>query len=642
LKSKGRLTAEWIQTLKGSISLVDIVGENVELRKTGNRFMGRCPFHGDRSPSFSVNSEFYYCFGCKETGDAISFMMKLHGLSFEEACEDLAEKAKLALPESVTTSEEEKALYLKRQRMQKGARLNLFASVKFFHANLLGGSQAPLFVESREYLKKRGITAETIDQFQVGVVGSQADGLTQLLNQAKAPMDLARDFGLIRPSQKQSGDYDFFRERIVFPLIDLRGRVCGFGGRIIPSIDARPSEMKLPKYLNSAESELFQKSKFLYGLFQAKRAIREEEVAIVVEGYFDVISLHQAGIGNVVAPCGTSLTDEHLKMLSRLAKKIIVFFDQDNAGIGATQKSMEMALKSGVLLYGIQFESKLDPDEFLLEDPVRNLERLKKWISEARPLLDTSIEALFSASSGDLEKRSQAIKLAVRWLTAFADPVGRSVRVSELIEKWRVPREALGELVPKSMPAQRPMPAQSVPAQRGPGAPPQRAQSAARKKPISPQERQLLHFFVNFEAFGRAFTLAKQQLHEKDTLSDLFDDTSVRDWVKFICADPAGFQKLVHAPESLLNDEVSQELRSVILEGLLQEKVPGEEAVLGGLLRRAVYKAWARFSHKLSAEMAEADSRQDMEKFRELSQQFLDLQRKLKEFEDSYVSGKTD
>ncbi len=640
MKSKGRFSAEWISSLKTAVSLVEIVGENVELRKTGNRFMGRCPFHGDRSPSFSVNAEFYYCFGCKETGDAISFQMKLHGLSFEEACEDLAEKAKIPLPEGTAlSSEEERAFALKRQRVQKAARLNYFAALNFYHQNLVRGSGSPMFEEAREYLKKRGINAATTEKFQIGIAGPGYEGLTRFLSDAKAPLDLAREFGLIRASQKQAGDYDFFRERLLFPLIDIRGRVTGFGGRIMPSAEARPQEVKLPKYLNSAESELFQKSKFLYGLYQAKLAIRESECAIVVEGYFDVISLHQAGIENVVAPCGTSLTEDHLKTLGRIAKKIIVFFDQDEAGISATRKSMEMALKTGVLLYGIRFDSTLDPDEFLLADPKGNLEKLRGWIDSATPLLDSSIERIFSESENNLEARSQAIKTAVGWLASFGDPVGRSVRVSQLMERWRVPREALGMLAPES--------GVRGPARAGPppGRPPREpspAPSAHRRRPIPVSDRQLLQFFVKFSKFGKFFLMARQELHEKNTLPDLFDDTEVRQWVKGLSEDPAGIPRLAHAPESVIQGEVSQELRSVIMEGLLQEPVAGEEQVLSGLLKRAVFKAWVRFSHELKAEMVAADSRQDIEKFRELSEQFLDLQRKLKEFEDSYVSGKTD
>jgi len=634
-----RFTQEFIQHLKNSISLIDVAGENIELRKTGNRYMGRCPFHGDRSPSFSVNKDFYYCFGCKETGDVISFVTKLHGLSFEEACEDLAEKAKIPLPEGdqKLSSAEERANAEKRILIQKAAKTNYFASLKFYHPNLLSGNGSPLFQEAREYLKKRGISNATIEQFQLGVAGSQSDGLVQFLTKAKAPLEIARTIHLIRPSQKTTGDYDFFRERLIFPLIDVRGRVCGFGGRILPSLEKRESQVKLPKYLNSAESDLFQKSKFLYGLYQAKRAIREEETAILVEGYFDTVALYQAGIENVVAPCGTSLTEDHLKTLTRLAKRIIVFFDQDEAGISATVKSMEMGLRHGLLLYGIHYESKLDPDEYLLENPAEHLQNLKTWIANATPLLDTLIEKLFTESGSDLEARTQAIKLAVTWLQAYTDPVGRAVRVNQLIERWRVPAVALGSLKGDLGPPRQ---------MNGPIRPnrpePSARQEGRRKRPIPLFDRQLLQFLVKFQDFGAQFLEARKLLPEKDTLSQLFEDTEVIAWVQELGRDPVGFSKLKLAPETVVGAPISQELRSLIIEGLLENRSDADRIQLDSMLKRAIHKAWARFSHVLSKQMAQADLAQDAEKLKELSEQFLDLQRKLKEFEDSYVSGKTD
>jgi DNA primase len=651
VQKKGRFTAEWIAQLKQSISLVDVASENVELRKTGNRYMGRCPFHGDRSPSFSVNKDFYYCFGCKETGDVISFVTKLHGLSFEEACEDLAEKAKLPIPEATVSSEEERAMYLRRVRLQKAARLNLFASVQFYHKNYIKGSESPLFQEARDYVKNRGISQQTIENFQVGVAGAQHDALVQFLTQAKAPLDIATEFGLIRPSQRQAGNYDFFRERVLFPLIDVRGRVCGFGGRILPSVAARPSEMKLPKYLNTAESDLFQKSKFLYGLFQAKRSIRETETVIVVEGYFDVISLHQAGFENVVATCGTSLTEEHLKVLSRLAKKVIVFFDRDSAGINATTKAMEMGLRLGMMLYGIPYESELDFDEFLILNPMLHLEKMRGWVTQSFPLVDHLIEQELKASESDVEKRTQAIKQITHWLESYVDPVGRSLRIDQLIQKWRIPVAALGALgaqVNQRPPANRnqrggphaipqghptPLPTGNQISASSDGVP-------VRRRPISNPDRQLLQFLVKFNDFGSYFLEARKQMHEKDTLSVLFDDTEVQAWVQKMNEDPSGFSRLKLAPETLVADAISQELRSVIMEGLLQESVAGEAEQLKILLRRGIHKSWARFSQRLKQEMAAVDAAQDTEKFRELSQQFLDLQRKLKDFEDSYVSGK--
>lgn len=650
MQKKGRFSPEWIAQLKQSISLVDVASENVDLKKSGNRFMGRCPFHGDRSPSFSVNKDFYYCFGCKETGDVISFMTKLHGLSFEEACEDLAEKANVAIPESAyqLSSTEEKALYQKRARIQKAVRLNHFASLQYYHQNFLKGGSNALFQEARDYIQKRGVSPQMIDTFQVGVAGSQHDGLTQFLTQAKAPLDIAREYGLIRPSQKQAGDYDFFRERVLFPLIDVRGRVCGFGGRVLPSVDERAKkdpDLKLPKYLNTAESELFQKSKFLYGLFQARPAIREEECVILVEGYFDVIALHQAGFKNVVATCGTSLTEEHLKILTRLAKRIIVFFDHDNAGISATVKSMELGLKQGLMLYGIHFEGAKDPDEFLLENPTENTKKMKAWIDAAFPLLDNSIERELKASDSDVEKRSQAVKQITHWLEMYSDPVGRSLRVDQLIQKWRIPPAAIKSLASQGgrlMAVQQPQ-AQRPQQSENPNPNPNSTQAPPKRRaPIKLFDRQLLQYLVKFNEFGSYFVEARKQLTEKDTLSVMFEDNEIQEWVRHMSEDPSGFSLLRQAPEVLVNAPISQELRSVIMEGLLQEVVPGDADQLKMMLNKALHKSWARFSQQLKQQMSTIDPSQDVEKFKELSQQFLDLQRKLKEFEDSYASGNSD
>ncbi len=654
-----KFTPEWIAQLKQNISLIDIASENVDLKKSGNnRFMGRCPFHGDRSPSFSVNKDFYYCFGCKETGDAISFMTKLHGLSFEEACEDLAEKAGIKIPEGTyASSAEEQAMYQRRARVQKAARVLHFASLQYYHHNLLKGKtpalgkltseSSPLFSEAAEYIKKRGISGKTIEDFQIGVSTAKYDGLTNFLNESKAPLDIARDFGLIRASQKQTGDYDVFRERILFPLIDVRGRVCGFGGRILPSCDKKDAEVKVAKYYNSAESDLFHKSKFLYGLYQAKRAIREEEVVIVVEGNFDVIAMHQHGFENTVATCGTSLTEDHLKTLSRLAKKIIVFFDQDAAGIGATEKAMELGLRNGVLFYGIPYDSKLDPDEFLLPDlndsEKPNAKKMKKWIESSFPLLDHQIETLLKKSEGNIEERSIAVKRITQWLESFTDEVGRAMRVDQLIQKWRIPSIALGKLgqvagqrSSHQQGQQRPMP----PRQDAMGRPMPTNPRPVRRAPFTPYDRQLLHFLVKFEKFGPLFLEAKKQIPEKDSLSAFFDDTELRAWAQRVVQNPEDFSKLKLSPESLLGESISQELQSVIMESILQEQAPGDEIHLEVLLKKGIHKIWVRFSHELKHQMAAADVSQDMEKFKELSQQFLDLQRKLKEFEGSYVSGK--
>jgi DNA primase len=661
-----RLTPEFIQQIKQAISLVDVARENIELKKSGNRFMGRCPFHGDRTPSFSVNKDFYYCFGCKEAGDVIAFVTKLHGLSFEEACEDLAERANLKMPENLDpkSSAEERAQAERRKQIQQSVRLNYFAAFKYYHQNLLQGRSSPLFQEARDYLKQRGISSQTIDQFQVGVASQQSDGLTQFLMQAKAPLEAARQVGLIRPSTKPTpgkaaGDFDLFRERVMFPLIDIRGRVCGFGGRLLPSVGARQDrdghEMKLPKYINSSESDLFQKSKFLYGFYQAKVAIRESETVMVVEGYFDVVALHQHGFQNVVATCGTSLTDDHFKTLARLAKRIIVFFDQDQAGQDATVKAMELGLRQGVLTYGIPYESALDPDEFLLQSPDHQ-SKLQGWMEQAIPTLDQWIERKMKSTEGQIEARSQALKEILGWLGSYSDPVGRSLRLQQLEQKWRVPAEALRQLKSAGPSAPlRPTAAlqASSPQASSPQASSPRPTNAprpaprpvttglARRKPISKSDRQLLQYLVRFSDFGAIFSEFQKDLPVKDSWSVWFDDTEIAAWLAPWKQEPSGWAQLRTSPEAALGPTISQELRSVIMEGLLSEVTPKDVEDLRQLLKQGTRRAWARFSQQqardLKAQMADADARQDTERFKELSQQFLDLQRKLKELDESYV-----
>lgn len=634
-----RYPPEWIQKLKEAVSLIEIASENVELKKSGNgqRFMGRCPFHGDRTPSFSVSKDYYHCFGCKASGDAIRFMTDLHGLSFEEACEELAEKIGFPLPAPSESTEVDRVNAAKRKAAATAAKLNHFASLNYFHPNLIGGTQSPLFQLARDYLIKRGITQASIQEFQLGVSSHQHDDLAHFLQKSKAPMEIARNLGIIRPSQKTSGDYDMFRERLIFPLIDARGRMCGFAGRLLTD------NKEQPKYLNSPESDLFQKSKFLYGLFQAKKHIREEEVAVVVEGYFDVIGLHQNGFKNAIATCGTSLSEDHVKTLSRLAKKVIVFFDRDEAGINATEKAMELGLKMGQIFYGVPQFTGLDVDEFFISKEAENPKlKVKEAFEQSFALLDQRIDELMKDSEGGApgqsEKRSQALKKIIQWLQMYTDPLGRAVRANHLARHWGVPGAVLrglgggGGVVPMSN--QRSITGPTV----GSNTP----QNAPRKKLVLNQnDRALLSYFLKFEQFGAQFLNVGPKLPEKVSFSALFYDTGLRSWVGQVLESLKNSSNPNQAIEDSLNGDISEELRSVILEQLWKEGAPPEPKHLEDLLNTGMVRIWAQFSQEVRKKMAEAESRQDLENFEKLSKQFLDLQRKLKELEESYVSGKS-
>lgn len=644
---KARYPQEWIDDLKSKVSLLDIARENLDLRKTGNRFTALCPFHSERSPSFSIGDKFYHCFGCKKGGDAISFLMELHGLSFDEAIEDLAERASVELPKGTAVSDQDAA---NRAEMRTLARLNLFAAHFYQHQLTLPHSK-----ESREYLKKRGISEETQKTFSVGTSSLGYEGLTNHLIKSKAPLPLAEKLGLIRKSQKNDGFYDLFRDRIVFPLIDPRKRVCGFGGRIYPWVD-ESGRSQGPKYLNSPETPLFQKSRFLYGVPQAKPFIHEKKSVIVVEGYFDVIGLHQAGIKNVVATCGTALTDEHLKQLQRIAPEIIVFFDNDNAGITATRSAMELGLKSGVTIKTVHFESKLDPDEFVMQGEEQT-KQLMEWISKAEPIIDREIRTLMTESTNP-DDRTKAVKQILTWFKSFQDPVGRSLRIQEWVKTYSIPAELVKEFgVSTTSMQSRPAQQQSSPQrpqyspQQGQQAsgqtfPPQsRAQQprtlalgqGAGKRPatrvISKLDRQTLRLFCHWQDFAAQFYEMKQLLPEKDTIAACFADTEIQSFVLNLLLDPVGLQKWAQAPESCLKSDLSEELRSLILESLLDQIPPDEKNNAKQVLSKAAKQSWARFSHALKEKVVMAEKADDREKHAEYLQQYLDLQRKLKEFE---------
>ncbi len=650
---------EWIAELKSKVSLVEVVGENVDLKKSGaNRFMGRCPFHGDRSPSFSVKDQFYYCFGCKESGDVISFSMKLNSLSFEEACEDLAQRIRLPLPKSsgpLTPAEQSEIR--RRSELSTHAKVNLFAA--HFYQRQLASEQGahPFRQTARDFLKKRGISTDLAQRFLLGLTPPLQTGLAQHLVDSKAPLESARKMGLLRPSQRHEGDYDLFRDRLMFPLTDHRGRVCGFGARTLS--DAQP------KYLNSSESDLFQKSRFLYGLFQAKKSISELDAVFVVEGYFDVLGLVQAGFENAVATCGTSLTKDHLQQLLKLTQKIIVLFDQDKAGQNATLKAMELGLQNGVVLYGMKYPSVLDPDEYFVATGDEGKREFAQSAQAVFPWIDHEIETRLGRATQP-EERAEAIKQIVSWLRGFNDPVGRAVRVQALVTVHQVPVVALGELArdlngsfTADSAHSRPVAGQqngggnldsgqhrghlqspnsgakgsakgrSGPAPQGSGV----GRMDGRVVAISVRDRQLLPFLMKFHDFGSVFLEAKRRLPAKTTLVDFFEGAWVRPWVQRILDHPAGLSLLDQAPEHFLNDQVPVELREVILASLFDPVGADALPQLEQLLLGASQRIWARFSQGLKMEIAEAEQRQDIEKQADLMRQFLEIQRKLKDFQ---------
>jgi DNA primase len=347
---------ELIQRIKDATDLAALVGQAVKLRRAGSAWVGLCPFHSERSPSFQVVADrgFYHCFGCGKHGDAFTWLMEREGLAFPEAMEQLAQSAGIEVP---------------KQRERPAAELDLEARLRqaleaaqAFYVSRLGAS-----AKGRDYLQGRGLTPAFVQEAGLGCAPDAWDQLLTHLKAQNFSSELIEQTGLVSRSERGSF-IDFLRDRLVIPIFDARGRVIAFGGRAFG--DAKP------KYLNTRETALFSKSDVLYGFHRAKGQLRDG--ALVVEGYFDVLQLHQQGIHQAVAPLGTALTESHLKLIARFTKRVILCFDGDAAGLRAMEKSLKLALPMGFDVRMLLLPQGEDPDTWCLalgSDAFRELMR---------------------------------------------------------------------------------------------------------------------------------------------------------------------------------------------------------------------------------------------------------------------------
>jgi DNA primase len=337
--------------LKSSVDLVNVVGEYVRLKKTGpQRYGGLCPFHTEKTPSFTVHAtlQFYKCFGCGEGGDVFNFIQKIEGIGFYEALKLLAERHGIAMPKRSLVADEDSKLREAVFRMHELALAN-------FRANLRASSGE----EARAYLARRGVSAATIDRFELGYSERSGRVFPRLFEQQGFTAAQIDHSGLVR-RRDDGTSYDYFRNRLMFPIHNETGKVIGFGGRALAADDN-------PKYLNSPETPIYAKSRVLYNLHRAKESIRKEDRAILVEGYMDAIGVSAAGFGPVVASCGTSLTEQQVRMLKRHSEKIVVNFDPDAAGAAAAERSVGLLLQEGLSVRIMTLDGGLDPDEYCKE-----------------------------------------------------------------------------------------------------------------------------------------------------------------------------------------------------------------------------------------------------------------------------------
>lgn len=375
--------------------IVQLIGQTVKLTRRGKSYVGLCPFHNEKSPSFNVMPEkgFFHCFGCKAAGNVIDFVMKRDRVDFIDALRTLATAAGIEMRGPGNSRE---------GRNEREAMLDAHVAAVSFYQSKLQDSQVGAV--AREYIEKRGFNAETIEKFRVGVAPDGWDGLLRSPAVRKFPPPLMAQAGLLKVREKSGGFYDTFRHRLMFPIRNDVGQTVAFGGRVMPGNDS-PA-----KYLNSPESPLFSKSKTLYGLDMAKQRIIETGTVAIVEGYTDVMMAHQFGVSNVVAVLGTGLTDPHMTLLRRFAKRIVLLFDADSAGDKAADRVVQLFLTQDVELAVASIPEGMDPDEFLLQHGAESFERVLSGATDVLSFKWKLMERQFKQHQDDMTGQQKAVE----------------------------------------------------------------------------------------------------------------------------------------------------------------------------------------------------------------------------------------
>jgi DNA primase len=412
-----------IEEIKSRVDIVELASEYLTLKKAGRNFIGLCPFHQEKTPSFTVNrdKQIFYCFGCGEGGNVITFLMKIADKTFPEAIKDLAEKTGVVLPPMLYGKENRQKDSLKESIIN----LNLRAA-QHFSRNLSSGAGKV----AREYLQNRSIAEETIKQFRLGYVPDTWRSLADHLEGSGLSLKLAEQAGLVIAG-KEGSFYDRFRGRLIFPIENIFGEIVAFGGRIL--------EKGEPKYLNSPESPVYIKGKNLYGLNKAKEEIRKKGFALIVEGYFDLISLWNMGIGNVVATLGTALTREHLELLRRYTLEVVALFDPDEAGRKALDRSLELFLSMRMRARALILPEGCDPDDYVKK---YGKDKLDELIVQAPSISDYYIDSVLVGGKTFEDKRDM-IKTAMEFISKIDDEIEKNLFIRRISEKSGINQELL-------------------------------------------------------------------------------------------------------------------------------------------------------------------------------------------------------
>jgi DNA primase len=425
------------ERVKQQADIVRVVGEYVRLKKTGKDFSGLCPFHQEKTPSFTVSplKQIFYCFGCGKGGDVFNFVMDMEKSAFPEAVRTVAEKCGIAIPRPRERSPEER-----QENQQRSVLVEMHREAQTFFTKQISGTLEGK--AARAYLEDRGLDNKAIDRFGIGYAPSDGDALLRSLKQ-KYPEKLLVESGLISRGEQGGRLFDRFRRRITFPIANDSGKIVAFGARALGDDQ--------PKYLNSPETPIYSKSNVLYHMDRAKEALRRSDFAVLVEGYMDAIAVARAGISNVVASCGTSLAEPQIKLLSRFTKRVIINYDPDNAGQLAAERSVALLLEQDfevrVLALPPVGDKKADPDLFIRE---RGVEEYTKLLKDSPPYVDYLIARARKMDLTTGEGKRRAVNFLLPYVQKIPNTILRSEWATRIAQQLHLDEPVLRAALSKA------------------------------------------------------------------------------------------------------------------------------------------------------------------------------------------------
>jgi len=524
------LSEDKISEIKDSCGIVEVISDYISLKKSGVNYKGLCPFHAEKTPSFIVNEEkkIFHCFGCGASGNVFNFLMKFEHLSFPDAVKEAARRAGISLPlRMVEFKSAEKA-----EGNAELLKINQSAS-DYFREILRASKEGE---RGRKYLVKRGIDKGIAEEFKLGFAPNRWDGLLTFLSGNGILRDDLQQLGLVIPREDKKGFYDRFRNRLIFPIADFKGRIVGFGGRAI--------EAEEPKYMNSPDSSIYTKGYHVYGLHVSLPSIRKTDQAIIVEGYFDLLSMYQHGIKNVVATLGTALTLHQIKLLKRYTKNLIIIFDSDEAGAKAAMRSLPLFLDEGISPQMVLLPAGFDPDAFAQKD---NGEAMRNKLRKPLSLLDVFFGQVFTANDAySVKGKLKIIEEVVPIVSRIRDRTERELYIQRVSQRLGVKEDIIFQKMKREDRSER-------------------SESPGKTLELS-EARKVEKMLVRLMMY---YPQLIPQI-QKDAITDDLSTDSCRKLVAIIIDKFASEKRF--DPTSLMNDVVEDEIRGLLSECLFDEE----------------------------------------------------------------------